>query len=405
MNATVNIICYKQKTLKNGEHPLMIRICKNGKKKFKSLGISVHPNHWDFQTNRPKPKCPNRELILKTMLEKEAEFQKEILELNSMQKEYTASSLIDSRISQTKLKTVEEFYNELIKNYQKTEQLGNARTYKYSLGSIIRFWGRGDLLFSDIDAHWLKKYEQWLIDCKCTEVTMSFIFRTLRSAYNKAIEAKCVPKSSYPFDLYKVSKFDISTEKRAISKDAIKKVMEMDLSGEHFDIQFSRDIFIFSYLCGGINFTDICSLKFSNLIDNKLIYFRKKTKKKISTPLSKEAMQIIQRYAASQDNPNNYIFPILDVATHRTELQKHNRIHKILGKVNPSLKKVAKLAGVNANLTTYVARHSFATVLKNSGVNIALISETLGHSDIATTQIYLDSFENSQIDEAMKNLL
>jgi len=77
MNATVNIICYKQKILKNGEHPLMIRVSKGGKKKYKSLGLSVHPDHWDFKTNRPKPKCPNRELILKTILEKGAEFQRE----------------------------------------------------------------------------------------------------------------------------------------------------------------------------------------------------------------------------------------------------------------------------------------------------------------------------------------
>ena len=108
MNATVNIICYKQKTLKNGEHPLMIRVCKGGKKKYKSLGISVHPDNWDFQTSRPKSKCPNRELILMTILEKEAEFQKEILELTSMQKEYTAASLIEAKTSQVRGKTVEE---------------------------------------------------------------------------------------------------------------------------------------------------------------------------------------------------------------------------------------------------------------------------------------------------------
>ena len=113
MNATVNIICYKQKTLKNGEHPLMIRVTKNGKRKYKSLGISVHPDHWDFKTNRPKLKCPSRKLILKTILEKETEFQREILELNSRQKENTASSLITAKTNQIKAKTIEEFYNEL----------------------------------------------------------------------------------------------------------------------------------------------------------------------------------------------------------------------------------------------------------------------------------------------------
>jgi len=405
MNATVNIVCYKQKRLKNGEHPLMVRVTKNGKRKYKSLGLSVHPDHWDFQTNRPKLKCPNRELILKTILEKEAEFQKEILELTSMQKEYTASSLMAAKTNQVKVKTVEEFYNELIQQYQKADRLGNARAYKYSLGSITRFYGKGDVFFSDIDVSWLKKYERWLVDSKCTEVTISLLFRTLRSAYNKAIEAKCAHKGNYPFGEFKVSKFDVSTQKRAISKDAIKKIMEIDLSKEKFYVQFSRDIFIFSYLCGGVNISDIACIKISNLIDNKLVYIRKKTKKKISTPLSDEALQIIQKYAAGKTKPSDYIFPVLDDKIHKTEVQKTNRIHKVMGTVNRKLKEVATLAKVNANLTTYVARHSFATVLKNSGVNIALISETLGHSDLATTQIYLDSFENEQIGEALKNLL
>ena len=104
MNATVNIVCYKSKTLSNGEHPLMIRVAKNSKTKFKSLGISVHPDNWDFQKNRPKIDCPNRELILKTILEKEAEFQREILEMTSMQKEYTAASLIEPKQTRLTLK-------------------------------------------------------------------------------------------------------------------------------------------------------------------------------------------------------------------------------------------------------------------------------------------------------------
>ena len=83
----------------------------------------------------------------------------------------------------------------------------------------------------------------------------------------------------------------------------------------------------------------------------------------------------------------------------------YNRVHKVIGHVNSNLKRIAEMAGLKVNLTTYVARHTFATVLKRSGVNIAIISESLGHSDLETTQIYLDSFDNSQIDEAMKNLL
>lgn len=86
-------------------------------------------------------------------------------------------------------------------------------------------------------------------------------------------------------------------------------------------------------------------------------------------------------------------------------MQKNNRVHKICHCINKELRQFAKDLKIEAEVTTCTARHTFATVLKRSGVNIAIISESLGHSDLATTQIYLDSFENSQIDEAMKNLL
>ena len=128
MQATVNILCYKSKILKNGESPLMIRICKDGKKKYQSLGISVHPDNWDFKKNRPKNDCPDRELILKIILEKEASLQKHILELKSDNKDYTASTLIDSKDNQ-KVKTVSDFYESLIQEFQSEGRIGNAKIY------------------------------------------------------------------------------------------------------------------------------------------------------------------------------------------------------------------------------------------------------------------------------------
>ena len=406
MNATVSIICYRQEKIKNDEHPIMIRVAKGGKTKYKSLGISVHPDNWDFQTNRPKLKCPNRELILKTILEKEVEYQKEIIELTSMQKEYTASTLITSKTNQINAKTVGKFLEEYVKQLEKDNRINYAISFKHTWHSLKKFCGNNlDFVFSDIDANFLKKYEQWLKDNKCSEVTIAHVFRNIRSIFNKAIKEKCAIKSTYPFDEFKVSKFDVSTQKRAISKDDIKKIMAIDLSKELFYTQFSRDIFIFSYLCGGINFIDIANLKVENIVDNILMYTRKKTYKKIKTPLSTEALKIIQKYSSEKPNSNDYLFPVLNDDIHKTKMQKFHRCQKVLRRINLALKTVAELTNINTNLTTYVARHSFATILKKSGVNISIISESLGHSDEATTQIYLDSFDDDQLQEAFKNLL
>ena len=402
MSTTVSIICYKSKKLKNGEHPLMLCISKDRKRKYQSLGISVKVEHWDFQKNKPKPNCPNKELINKIILDKELEFQKKVLELRAEDKEFTASTLIAPKIK-IKIKTVHEFYEEIIQELEQANKIGNSRVYKDSLRSLEMYYnGKIDIPFSHIDIDFLKSYEKWLRQRNIKDTSMNLFFRTLRSTYNKAIEAKHAKKNNYPFDEFKISKFSIKTEKRAISKDNIKLIMELDLSKESDYIQFSRDIFIFSYLCSGINFTDMANLRPNNIVEGRLLYVRQKTKKKINIPLCHEAIVILNKYSNST---RGYIFPILDVTTHKTEEQKYNRRKKVLLKVNRALKEIAKITGIEANLTTYVSRHSYATVLKNSGVNIALIGETLGHSDIKTTQIYLDSFENSQIDEAMANLL
>lgn len=161
------------------------------------------------------------------------------------------------------------------------------------------------------------------------------------------------------------------------------------------------NVFIFSYLNAGINFIDIAKLKYSNIVENHLIYNREKTKKLINVPLQTKALEIITKY---HNDKSPYLFPILS-PFHKTEIQIANRLHKVLAKINRHLKEIGEKLKLPVPLTTYVARHSYATVLKRAGVSTSIISESLGHSSERVTQIYLDSFDNEQIDEAMKNLL
>ena len=404
MNICISVVCYKSKTLSNGENPLMLQISKGEKRKYQSLGISVLPRYWDFTRNKPKPNCPNKEYIQKIILDKQTELQQRMLEFNSEQKEYTTTTLLNDENKRFELKTVCQFYQELIEQCKNNNKCGNRLIYKGSYNSLKVFTkNQLDIPFSAIDISWLNKYEKWLRSKGNKETTMSLMFRTLRSAYNKAIKAKCARKSDYPFDEYKINKFDTKTQKRAIAKtEVLKFTKEVDNIGKRQYVQLSKDIFIFCYLCGGINFTDIANLTKVNITNGRIHYIRQKTGKLIKLGISEEAMQIIKKY---ESESKGYLFPILNANIHKTPLQKQNRIHKMLGKINKNLKLIAAQLNVDANMTTYVARHSFASVLKKSGVSIALISEALGHSDLSTTQVYLDSFDNEQIDAAMQNLL
>jgi integrase len=399
MNATVNVLCYKSKTLSNGEHPLMICVSKNGKRTYKSLGVSVNPTYWDFDKNKPKRNCPDKKQIENLIIEKLKVFNQTILELNVTQKEYTSDSLINKVEKPFKLKTVEVIFNEQINILQKAQNLGSLHLYKYTYKSLKAFNNHLNFYFSDIDIVWLKKFENWLRNKNLSDNSIGIIYRTLRTVYNIAIEEKCVNPQLYPFRSYKVSKLHKETAKRALTKSDIKRIINYKSSNERE--QLSLDIFIFSYLMGGINFVDIALLTKNNIVNDQLVYTRKKTGKLIKLPLHPIALKLIDNYS----NLNNtYLLPIL-FAYHKTDQQKANRIHKIIGKTNKDLKAIGESLKLPIKLTTYVTRHSYATVLKRSGVQTSVISESLGHSSEKVTQFYLDSFENDKLKESMKHLL
>ena len=399
MSTTVNVLCYKSKVLANGESPLMLRICKDGKRKYESIGISILPSLWDFKQNKPTRKCPNKEYIERLIAEKVKVYTDKVIEFKSQEKEFTATSLMEKVNKPVKRKTVQEVFNQYIQELESANRLRYADMYKCTMHSLIKFNKHLDIPFSDMDTIWLKRYEVWLQSQGLAINTLGTRFRHLRVIYNFAIEEKIVKSEYYPFNSFKVSKLSQTTAKRSIQKDEILSVL--NYQGQTPLECLAIDLFTFSYLAAGINFGDIARLTKDNILENRLIYIRKKTQKQIKVSLQEQAIKLIQKYSMP-DNP--YLFPILS-SFHKTEQQKVNRIHKIIAKVNKSLKEIGERLNIPIDLTTYVARHSFATVLKRSGVNTSLICEALGHSSERVTQIYLDSFGNDQMEDAMKNLL
>ena len=399
MSTTISVVCYKSKVLKNNESPLMLRICKDGKRKYESIGISILPSLWDFKQNKPTRKCPNKEYIERLIAEKVKVYTDKVIEFKSQEKEFTATSLMEKVNKPVKRKTVQEVFNQYIQELESANRLRYADMYKCTMHSLIKFNKHLDIPFSDMDTIWLKRYEVWLQSQGLAINTLGTRFRHLRVIYNFAIEEKIVKSEYYPFNSFKVSKLSQTTAKRSIQKDEILSVL--NYQGQTPLECLAIDLFTFSYLAAGINFGDIARLTKDNILENRLIYIRKKTQKQIKVSLQEQAIKLIRKYSIP-DNP--YLFPILS-NFHKTEQQKVNRIHKIIAKVNKSLKEIGERLNIPINLTTYVARHSFATVLKRSGVNTSLICEALGHSSERVTQIYLDSFGNDQMEDAMNNLL
>ena len=377
----------------------MLRVTKDRKRKYVSLGISVNPENWDFSKNQPKAECPNREYIELLIADKLKEYSAKIVELKATNQEFTSTTLVEKVcVNRVNRKTVGDLFKAHINSLTSSGRKSYALSIKQLYNSLIEFNGHLDIPFADMDIVWLRRYEVFLRRMGLAENTIGIRFRTLRSIYNVAIEEDAVSAELYPFKKLKVSKLHQETAKRALSKEDIERVLSYKSTNRY--MRFPIDIFAFTYYCGGINFVDIAHLTKANIMDGRLIYKRQKTKKLIKIPLQPQAVALIEKYSSDD---SQYLFPILS-DFHKTDIQQANRIHKVISKVNERLKQIGESLNLPIPLTTYVARHSQATVMKRAGVSTAVIREIMGHSSERVTQIYLDSFDNEQVDNALKSL-
>ena len=272
MSATVEVVCYKSKVLANNESPLMLRVTKDRKRKYSSIGISVNPVYWDFEKNKPRRNCPDKTRIEQIIAEQIRKYREQILDFQAEDKEFTPASLHDRVNNHAKNRTVGDLFRSHIADLKSQKRSGYALTFSELYNSLIQFNGHLDIYFSDIDTVWLKRYEMWQRGQNLLENTIGKRFRTLRVLYNIAIERNLVKRDLYPFHAFKVSKLHQATAKRAISKEEIMQVI--DYRGKDMYTCLAIDLFAFSYFSAGINFVDMAHLKQSNIVDGRLIYTR-----------------------------------------------------------------------------------------------------------------------------------
>lgn len=401
----IKIVQRKDRIYANGNCPLFFRFTQKRQCKYISSGISIPQDCWNESEQRIIPSYPDSESLNYQLKEKLAEYQKLIDKLTVLDIEVTFDTLFGQKSKYINC-TVSEYFQQQIAYMKSIGKVGTASKYE-TCRHLLEHCNLGKKRFEQVDLQFLQDFEAYMIRKGNGSNSLATSFSVLRAVYNKAVKQKVFAETDNPFKQYNIGRFWKPTRKRAITKEDVRKIQSLELpeSRESYSLSFARDMFLFSYYVAGINFKDIATLRYSDIQNGRIYYQRHKTGKELNSPILPQTKAIMNRYSRRDASPEDYIFPILDRHIHKSEQQICNRVHKVIGHVNTNLKRIAEMAGLKVNLTTYVARHTFATVLKRSGVNIAIISESLGHSDLETTQIYLDSFENSQIDEAMKNLL
>ena len=254
--------------------------------------------------------------------------------------------------------------------------------------------------FNEVKPSLLREFErQWLEKGKSI-TTVGIYMRSLRTIFNLAKSENVITEKDYPFGKHKYVIPAGANIKKAFSKDIISKIYNykaVKMSQEHF----ARDMWVFSYLCNGINFRDIAKLKYQDVKEDSIFFIRQKTsqttrgkQKLISAVLLPELKNIIKTWGNKPIVPEQYVFPVLnDNMTIEKEVDK---VKQTIKTINKYLRKIATTLELGVDITTYTARHSFATQLKSTGASTEFISESLGHSSLAVTENYLASFPQEE---------
>lgn len=292
---------------------------------------------------------------------------------------------------------VNSIYEKHIQALKDEGRISTASSYQDSLTSMLSY--KKNLKVSQITPDFLKGYEKWMTDNGRSLTTVGMYLRALRTIFNIAIENEVVSATKYPFKKYTIpAPQKIS---RTLKKDEIKQIINYTAKRDADAV--ALDYWVFSFISNGMNFKDIALLKYGNINGDFIEFRRAKTKRTtkynslpIMVPLDGSLLFIINKLGNKSKKKEDYIFPILKHGL--TPQQEYVRIKTFVRNTNKRLTRIGIELGLSLKVTSYVARHCFATIQKNNNAPLAYISEALGHSNLKTTQNYFGRFE----DEGLK---
>ena len=403
----ISIYHEKRRLKDNGKFSVKLRVYNkvNNLKKVRYFKTDIDLTEDEFKTiwTNPENKSlrgKNREIELKLKgLETRA---------NKVADEMTVFDFSDFEMKffrkSSDKNSVKYYFDTIIKNKIADNKIGTAESYKYTLNSLIDFsqtennFSVEKLTFGFINVKWLKEYEKFMLAKGKSYTTIAIYTRTLRAVFNIAIESNDISNDIYPFGKNKYKIPRTKKVKKALNSKELKTLFAAKTLNENEEK--SKGFWFFSFACNGMNLKDIALLKYSDINDDKFTYYRAKTfdksaeKSVITIYLTDFTNGVIKKHGNKKKN--SFVFDI--ISEKDDNLTQYKKIKNFTRYINDHIKRVAKRAEISNDISTYWARHSFATNSLRKGASMEFISEALNHSDLSVTKNYFAGFE----DEAKK---
>jgi integrase len=397
--ATIKVILKENKKDINGEIPLYLRIIKDRKTKFISLGVKIKQKDWNAAQSTVKKSHPNSAWLNNFIDQKKSEAQGISLEMESKSKFVEAKNIkkeIMGKNSEDFISYAEAF----LAKSKSTYSYGSYEVYTNSINKVKNYIGKSDFTFNDFNIVFLTKYEKYLREeLENSSNTINCNFKNLRRIFSEAIKDNVISYEKNPFLRYKVK--TTKTNIDFLTEEELALIENLELKQDSFKYH-TRNLYIFACYAAGLRISDLLNLRWLNFDGERLIISTQKTSTTVSIKMPEKALQIIALYKPEKINASDLIFPFYSNDIDFNDIETFYTLKSsIKSRINIALKSMAKVAEIKKNVHFHTSRHTFATRALRKGARIEFVSKLLGHASIRTTQIYA-SIVNEDLDNAME---
>ena len=400
--SSIKLILRKDKVnKKTGEAPIYLRIIKDRKTKFLSLGIKLAPKNWNENQQKVRKSYKNSARLNAFLSQKVAEAENKILEETSKNRNISTRDLKQSIIGKEPAKYFEFSYKRL-ETLNQNLAIGSYRSYKHEIDKFNKYAKNPNLYFEDITVSYLKDFEYYLKqDLKNSNNTVAHSLKVIKLFFNHAISEDLISYNLYPFRKFIIKKG--KSTKNYLNEEQFNRLLEYQPKDKKE--QIACDTFIFSCYAGGLRFFDVYELQWKhyNQKEQRITKIIHKSQRKHQFKLPQQAIVILEKYKTKESKGNDYIFRLLE----NNKLFSEEELFKIKNyrnrTINSYLHKIGENIELPFKLTFHIARHTFATLALKLGMRIEYVSKILDHSDIQITQVYAKII-NDELDKAMVNI-
>lgn len=407
--ATIRFECKKSKKNSAGEAPIYLRVTISNQRVYQATGIRVPPARWNDsreEIRKSRKKDDDAGQLNTRLQDLRGQVMRRIRDIENAGRQVTVRAVRNAINPDHQPTTNTSGYIAWMKRKNKLLQNTSYNYYKNRGTGILALetWLGGDIAFTQLSPDQVEEFYTWLRnDKKMAANTANRHISILKTFWNRAIEEG---ETTVPNPFVRIKMKREALIKHRLSNAELEAIIKLDLPDGSLIGQV-RDVFLFQVYTAGMRFSDASLLTWEKVGADRIVYTMKKSKRVRSMPRTDPINRILDKYRPDTGvDPKNTVFPILKMRPDEfaSDREASLQISKKNALFNKYLSKIRKKANIQKKLSTHVARHTFSDLARKSGWEVYDISKALGHSNLRTTQEYLEEMDQDRLDKKMRGL-